>query len=142
MKAILRSLLGVLGVTAVLIALSILVLGAEATATFGERMFDSLSGRGGPGSPPWPPTMDNELRFYAALWLAYGILTLRAAARLDARMDDVPWLAGVFFLGGVGRFISWMAVGAPHPFFLFLMSAELGLPPILALVWLRLRGRK
>lgn len=142
MSNALRSFLAVLGVTAVLIALSILVLGAEATGTFGERMFDNLTGRGGPGSPPWPPTMDNELRFYAALWLAFGVLTLRAATQLEARIRDVPWLAGVFFLGGVGRFISWMAVGAPHPFFLFLMYAELGLPPILIFLWLRVRARR
>lgn len=142
MSTMLRSLLGVLGVTGVLIALSILVWGAEATATFGERIFDQLTGRSGPGSPHWAPTMDNELRFYAALWLAFGVLSLRAAAQIEARMQEVPWLAGVFFLGGFGRFISWMAVGAPHPFFLSLMYAELALPPILILLWLRVRVGK
>jgi hypothetical protein len=67
------------------------------------------------------------------------VLTLRAAATLEARINDVPWLAGVFFLGGIGRLISWMAVGAPHPFFLSLMAAELGLPLILIFLWLRVR---
>ena len=33
----------------------------------GERVFDALSGWRGPASPPWPPTMDNEPRFYATL---------------------------------------------------------------------------
>ena len=53
--------------SAVLIALSILGLGAGGTAAVGERVFDALSGGRGPDSPPWPPTMDNEPRFYATL---------------------------------------------------------------------------
>jgi hypothetical protein len=62
MRTLLRVLLAGLGVSAVLIALSILTLGAGATAAAGERVFDALSGWRGPASPPWPPTMDNELR--------------------------------------------------------------------------------
>jgi hypothetical protein len=77
MRTLLRVLLAGLGVSAVLIALSILTLGAGATAAAGERVFDALSGWRGPDSPPWPPTMDNELRFYAALWGAYGVVLLR-----------------------------------------------------------------
>ena len=53
--------------SAVLIALSILGLGAGMTAAVGERVFDALSGGRGPDSPPWAPTMDNEPRFYATL---------------------------------------------------------------------------
>jgi hypothetical protein len=64
MRTLLRFLLAGLGVSAMFIALSILTLGAGATAAAGERVFDALTA---PASPPWPPTMDNELRFYAAL---------------------------------------------------------------------------
>jgi hypothetical protein len=92
-RTLLRVLLAGLGVSAVLIALSILTLGAGATAAAGERVFDALSGWRGPDSPPWPPTMDNELRFYAALWGAYGPRVLvaddwRAAPLLPAAHDD------------------------------------------------------
>ena len=66
-RTLLRVLLAGLGVSAVLIALSILGLGAGVTAALGERVFDALSGGRGPDSPPWPPTMDNEPRFYATL---------------------------------------------------------------------------
>ena len=51
----------------------------------------------------------------------------------------VPWLAAVFFVGGAGRAFSWLAVGAPHPFFLLLMMIELALPPLLVLLWWRAR---
>jgi len=57
MRALLRVLPAGLGVSAMLIALSILTLGASATAAAAERVFDALSGWRGPDSPPWPPTM-------------------------------------------------------------------------------------
>jgi hypothetical protein len=79
MRTLLRVLLAGLGVSAVLIALSIVTLGPGATAAAGERVFDALTGWHGPASPPWPPTMDNELRFYTALWGAYGVVLLLAA---------------------------------------------------------------
>jgi hypothetical protein len=140
MRTLLRVLLAGLGVSAVLIALSILTLGAGATAAAGEQVFDALSGWRGPASPPWPPTMDNELRFYAALWGAYGVLLLLAARDYPSWAVRVPWLAAVFFVGGAGRAFSWLMVGAPHPFFLLLMTIELALPPLLVLLWWREGG--
>jgi hypothetical protein len=64
------------------------------------------------------------------------------ARDLAARLYLVPWLAGVFFLGGVGRVISYAAVGPPHPFFLVLMGFELLLPPVLAGLWLGVRAAR
>jgi hypothetical protein len=140
MRLTLRILLMGLGLSALMIALSIFLLGAGATAAAGEQVFEAATGWRGAASPPWPPTMDSELRFYAALWGAYGVLMLMAARDLDARSGWVPWLAGVFFAGGVGRALSWGMIGAPHPFFLALMAIELILPPILMLLWLRLKA--
>jgi Domain of unknown function (DUF4345) len=45
-------------------------------------------------------------------------------------------LAGVFFVGGVGRAFSYVALGPPHPFFALLMTIELATPPALMLLWL------
>jgi hypothetical protein len=113
MRTLLRVLLGGLGVSAVLIALSILTVGAGATAAAAERVFDALSGWRGPDSPRWPPTMDdNELRFYAALWGAYGVVLLLAARDYTGWAVRVPWLAAVFFVGGTGRAFSWLMIGA------------------------------
>ena len=135
MRTTLRILLGALGVSAVMIALSILLLGAGATADSGEQVFDALTGWRGPASPPWPATMDNELRFYAALWGAYGLLLLRAAREPRLAAAWTPWLAAAFFAGGVGRVLSWIGVGPPHPFFLTLMASELAVPPVLVGIW-------
>jgi hypothetical protein len=130
----LRALLGVLGVSAILICLSIMILGAGATAATAERAFDALTGWRGPPSPPWPPTMDSELRFYAPFWGVYGIILVAVARDMRRRGHLVPWLAAVFFAGGVGRAISWFSVGPPHPFFLTLMAVELLTPPVLVIL--------
>lgn len=139
MKTFLRANLILLGASAVMIAASILLLGAEATARFGEDLFAHVSGWSGPNSPSWAPSMDSELRFYAALWLAYGVFALRTGIQFDRREDETPILLGVFFAGGLGRLLSWAAVGPPHPFFLMLAAIELGLPPLLFLAWAALR---
>jgi hypothetical protein len=48
----------------------------------------------------------------------------------------------VFFAGGVGRAISHLSVGTPHPFFTVLMAIELLLPPVLVLLWLAARRQR
>jgi hypothetical protein len=130
-----------LGVSAIAIATSIFVTGAEATAALAEGVFDALSGWRGPPSAHWPPTMDSELRFYATLWGAYGVVLLRAARGLPRTLPQAPWLAAVFFSGGVGRLISLLTVGAPHPVFTLLMTIELTLPVLMILLWLGARAR-
>jgi hypothetical protein len=135
----LRVLLATLGVAAIAICLSIFFLGPDFTSWRAELLFDALTGGDHPLSLSWPPTMDSELRFYAPFWGSYGVLLISTARHLPQRADWVPWLALVFFAGGVGRAISYEAVGAPHPFFVLLMAIELGLPPVLALLWWRVR---
>jgi hypothetical protein len=139
MVTALRALLLVLGVSALLICLSILVLGPTATAQGFETGFTALTGWRGRLSPKWPPTIDSELRFYAPLFGAYGVLALLAAQDLARRDSWLPWLAAVFFIGGLGRAISFGAVGPPHPLFVVLMGLELALPPILIALWLGAR---
>ena len=135
MFATLRALLWLLGGSAILICLSIVFFGPGNTAQISELMFDALTGRGGPLTGRWPPTMDSELRFYAPFWGAYGIVLIAVARDLMRLGRWVPWLALLFFVGGLGRAISWAITGAPHPFFLFLMTIELVLPPVLIALW-------
>src|SRR5205085_3179611 len=108
MTSALRLLLVLLGAAAVLICLSIMLTGAEATAWTAERLFNMLTASQAPLSEAWPPTMDSELRFYAALWGAYGVACLAVARDFADQRRFVPWLAGVFLLGGVGRVLSFM----------------------------------
>lgn len=129
----LRILLALLGLSAVAICLSILLTGAAATANLAESLFGGASG------DLWPATMDSELRFYAPFWGSYGILLILAALSPARRSGWIPWLAAVFFMGGVGRLISLFAVGWPHPAFVVLMAIELVLPPVLIWLWLGVR---
>jgi hypothetical protein len=141
MRAAVRILLGVLGGAAVAIAFAILVFGPTQTAWAFERLFALATGWRGPPGEPWPSTMDSEVRFYAALWGAFGLVAIDTARHLRSKGRRIPWLMLAFFAGGVGRVISWIAVGPPHPFFSTLMVTELALPPVVFLLWLGSRRR-
>jgi len=129
-----RIILVILGSAALVICLSIVFLGPGATALSSEHIFVALTGYSGPDSGAWPPTMDSELRFYAPFWGAYGALLLDTARDLRRTAHRIPWLAAIFFAGGLGRVLSWVAVGRPHPFFVLLMAIELILPPLLVMM--------
>lgn len=136
MVVVLRVLMAVLGAGAVSISLSMLALGPESTIAPGLALFGDLR----PGEvleALRSSNVDSELRFYAALWLAFGVLAIRAARDPAVSGSPTPWLALVLFLGGMGRLWSLLAVGAPHPFFMILMGVELTLPPVIGLLWAR-----
>jgi Domain of unknown function (DUF4345) len=75
-------------------------------------------------------TMDSEDRFYAVFFLAWGAAMIYCARDLRARQELFGALLLTFFLGGVARVISALAVGPPNTTFIFLGALELGLPPL------------
>ena len=85
-----------------------------------------------PGSVPVNATMDSEDRFYASLFLGFGMAHVWAAQDLAARRGVLLALQATFFVGGVARLISWIATGPPIALFQFLGGLELLIPP---LVW-------
>jgi hypothetical protein len=87
-----------------------------------------------PGAGQVSRTVDSELRFYATLFVAYGGVALWCLHQMAAKRRVIMMLAGVLFVGGVGRLCSMLAVGLPHPFFVAMTLVELGLPPVL--LWL------
>lgn len=86
---------------------------------------DSVSGAGSPG-----PTVDSLMRFFAAIFLGYGLAWIWVARQSPIPARAVRLLAGVFFLGGASRLVSWAALGRPDWFQLVLMGIELALPPL------------
>lgn len=94
-----------------------------------------------PGSIPVNAIMDSEDRFYATLFLGFGLAMLWCV--LDLRRRSTPMLAlmAVFFAGGVARLISLAQVGPPSPFFQAMTTLEFIIPP-LTWGWLRLALRK
>lgn len=92
-----------------------------------------------PGSIPVNATMDSEDRFYAVMFLAYGAVMLWTLRGLERKLPVVRFLAAVLFVGGLGRIVSLIAVGLPHPFFVAMTIVELALPPVIVSITMRVR---
>lgn len=75
-------------------------------------------------------TNDSRERFYGALFLGFGLAWIWLARQSPMPATLVRFLAGIFFLGGVGRVVSLIAKGQPHWFQNVLMVIELALPAI------------
>jgi hypothetical protein len=82
-----------------------------------------------PRQRPANPSVESELRFYAAFYVAYGLVALRVAPRADRDTATVRALAGALLLAGLARAGGWRAVGRPHRLQLALLVIELGAPP-------------
>jgi hypothetical protein len=76
-------------------------------------------------------TMAGEDRFFAGLLLSYGIALLWCARDVQHKRVYVNLLAAVFFVGGIGRLLAVVVDGAPHPFYVAMLVAELALPPLM-----------
>jgi uncharacterized protein DUF4345 len=111
----LQVLLAAIGVVAVVAGLITVLAGA-----------DSLLGVGEVEAP-----VDNEMRFYAAFWVALGGVALWVAPRAEQETGVVRAIAAAIFLGGLARIVSIASVGEPHSSQYVLMGIELAIPPIL-----------
>jgi hypothetical protein len=112
MKKSLQIFLSLFGVTAIFIALLHIVLGPSAI----------------PGSVPVNATMDSEDRFYATLFAAYGVVLIWCVRNIETKAHVVYFLALTFFVGGLARLISMLAVGLPNDFFVAMTILELLIP--------------
>jgi hypothetical protein len=74
-------------------------------------------------------SVESELRFYAAFYVAYGLAAVRLAPRADHDSGAVRALAGALFLAGLARAGGWLAAGRPHPLQRGLLMIELAAPP-------------
>ncbi|MDI2131330.1 DUF4345 domain-containing protein [Yinghuangia seranimata] len=83
-----------------------------------------------PGASSAGPTVDSLVRFFSATFLGYGLAWIWVARQSPIPSKAVRWLAGVFFLGGVSRLLSWGVQGRPQWFQLVLLAIELVLPAI------------
>jgi len=77
------------------------------------------------------PTTDGEDRFYAGLFLCYGVALMWCARDVQRKRVYINLLAAAFFVGGIGRLLALIFVGAPHPFFVAMLVVELVLPPVM-----------
>lgn len=131
---ILVALLVILGGSTLAIGAAVFIAGVQATAGLAAQLLQPLIGGdpaqlglGGAG-------IDNEMRFYAVFFAAWGAVLARLTLSTGGHSPQIPLLLGLFFLGGLGRALSYGVMGPPHPLFVLLMTLELGLPPVLLLL--------
>lgn len=98
-------------------------------------------GKSLPGQQRANPSVESELRFYGAFYLAYGLVVLRAAPGADRDTAAVRGIAGALFLAGLSRAGGWLAVGRPHRNQRALLAIELGAPPLTVAWQARLAAR-
>lgn len=79
------------------------------------------------------PTSDGEDRFYAGVFLCYGLALVWCARDVQRKAGYVTFLAVVLFVGGIGRLIALVTVGLPDPFYLAMLVLELVLPALMVL---------
>jgi hypothetical protein len=84
------------------------------------------------------PSVESELRFYAAFYVAFGLAALSVAPRADQDATTVRALAGALFLAGVARGGGWLAAGRPHRLQFALLVVELAAPPAIVAAQTRL----
>ena len=137
---ILCILLIVLGLSAILIGLSIYLTGASNTGEITTQLYDHLTHMSHRSAPLDGPTVDSELRFYAPFWMAYGAILVATARKLKLYLNRVPLLSAVSFAGGVGRALAYVFTGPPHPAFVVLMVTEFVLPVIFIGLWAAVRA--
>lgn len=125
-----------LGASAVGIGTGIFLLGPAAVADFCAALLGFTDGA---DASLASPNADNELRFYAVLWIAFGIIAIRAARAFPQLLNVARLLLALFFAGGAGRALSMTTIGAPHPLFVLLMWIELLASPALLLLSLNVK---
>ncbi|MEK7266186.1 MAG: DUF4345 domain-containing protein [Pseudomonadota bacterium] len=126
-----------LGAAAVVIGTGIFLLGPAHVANLISFV---LYTTGGAGDALGAPDTDNEIRFYSVLWIAFGVIAIRAARVLPQSLGLARLLLAIFFAGGAGRALSLSSVGAPHPLFVLLMWTELLASPALLLLSLQMKS--
>ena len=134
-KLFLKAILALLGIIAISIGLSMMVLGANATGQFFAGLINTAFSQTTKLNGLSSPNVDSELRFYAVFWIAYGVFLVDTARDLNKKIARIPVLAGLFFIGGIGRLLSWFSVGEPHLLFKNLLAIELGLPVMMIVLW-------
>jgi Domain of unknown function (DUF4345) len=111
--------LRVLGIGCILAGLLHVIFGLSADTMLGAQAiaFDA--------------TRDSQNRFYGAAFTVYGVLLLMCGTDLRRYASILRIVLAFFFLAGLARLISIVAVGMPSIPALLLLATELIGPPVL-----------
>jgi hypothetical protein len=83
------------------------------------------------GDDAFSASVDSEFRFFAAWYLAAGVLLLRAVPKVETAAFEVRFVGITFFVAACGRVLSMIDVGAPHGFYIALTAIEFAIPLVI-----------
>lgn len=83
------------------------------------------------------PSLDSQNRFYGVNFSFLGVALYICATDLRRYEPILKSLLFVFFLSGLARVVSWAVRGAPTPLVIVLVLADLLMPPLLYLWFMR-----
>ena len=83
---------------------------------------------------PVPADLDSHYRYLSGLLLAVGLGFASCIPRIEAKTARFRLLACLVFIGGLGRLVSYSAVGIPGGGHVFGLGMELIAAPLLV-VW-------
>lgn len=83
---------------------------------------------------PRLPLLDTNLRFYSGIWLVLGVTMLLTFRHMEQHLILYRVLFGMIMVGGVGRALSILTLGAPPLPIVALMCLEIFASPLL-LYW-------
>jgi hypothetical protein len=73
-------------------------------------------------------TIDSDMRFYALMFAAYGLVFVWCAVDIADRGRVANILGALFFAGGLARLLAWAATGQPNWFYVVMIPVELIVP--------------
>lgn len=79
----------------------------------------------GTRTTPVDPSLDSELRFFAAWYVVAGALMVRAARAPEREGSAVRLISAGWFVAALGRLLSLRSAGRPHELYVALTAAEL-----------------
>jgi Domain of unknown function (DUF4345) len=92
---------------------------------------------GGPaallGGAATVPSVDSQLRYADLIWFGAGIVLIWSARKPLERAMATRVVLLIAAVAGLGRLISLIVVGVPHPFYLVTMGLELIVTPLIIL---------
>jgi hypothetical protein len=98
----------------------------------------ALGGAAVIGGSPLNATAEGEHRFFAALFLCYGLAFLWCVPDIETKRRPLNLLAAAFLFGGLARLLSIAISGPPNAFYSVMLVVELAMPFALFLATSRL----
>jgi hypothetical protein len=85
---------------------------------------------------PSDPLLDSNMRFFSGVWLGLGLSILWLVPRIDGQGPLFRAIWTMIFVGGIGRLMSMVSIGAPPlPFVGFTLLEIVGAPLFIWWQW-------